>query len=285
MVLGMFGYVVNDAFIKLAAEDLPLFQAIFVRGVFLIALIALIAGSRGELRGAFQHFDRALGLRVLMETVGTALYLSALTRAPLAGLTAVLQIVPLIVTFVAARLLRESLSLHRVLSVVVGFLGVLLIVRPGSSDFNPWFLVGFVVVGAIVVREIATKNISREIPSLVVSLTTGVTITTMGFVGAFVQGWQRLETSDVVLLGAASVFLTVGYVSSVITVRVGDITFSAPFRYSVLVFAIALQIVVFDEVPDALTFVGAAIVAAAGIWAFRHEQRLASIRTRPNAPT
>ncbi len=267
MTVGMAGYVVNDSLIKLAAEDLPLFEAIFIRGAFITTWLLIAATIRGELRGATKDLDRSLGLRVLMEAIGTALYLSALTRLPLAGLTAVLQIVPLIVTFVAARLLREAVSWHRVASVAVGFIGVLLIIRPTSADFNPWFLVGFLVVGAIVVREVATTSISTKIPSLVVSLTTAIVITAMGFVGAFIEGWDQPTSREVGLLVGASAFLAMGYLGSVITIRVGDMSFSAPFRYTILVFAIILQIVVFGDVPDTPTFAGAGIVVAAGLYA------------------
>ena len=108
--------------------------------------------------------------------------------------------------------------------------------------------------------------------SLVIALGTAVTITAMGGIVSIVQGWDALTGRDLGLLAAAATFLTVGYVASVITIRVGEISFTAPFRFTVLVFAIVLQIVVFDDVPDALTFAGAAIIAAAGLYAFSHER-------------
>ncbi len=269
MTVGMFGYVVNDALIKLAAEDLPLFESIFIRGCFIALWMFIIAVTRGELKGAMKHLDSALGLRIAMETVGTALYLSALTRTPLAGITAVLQIVPLIVTFAAARLLREAVSWQRVASVVAGFIGVMFVIRPGSEDFNPWFLVGFLVVAAIVIRELATANISKEIPTVVISLCSAIVVGTMGFVGAFIEGWERPDSRAIGLLFAASIVLAIGYIGSVITIRVGDLSFSAPFRYTIMVFAIILQIVIFGDVPDLFTFIGAAIIVAAGLFSLR----------------
>ena len=124
-----------------------------------------------------------------MEAIGTVLYLTALTNAPLAGLTAMLQVVPVAVTFVAARLLRERVSWNRVFSVVVGFVGVLIIIRPGSTDFNPWFLVGLLVVITIVVRELATTKIPADTPSAIVSLGTAIAIMTVGGLGSAAQGW------------------------------------------------------------------------------------------------
>ena len=151
--------------------------------------------------------------------------------------------------------------------------GVLLVVKPGSASFSGWFVLGFLTVIVIVIRELATRQIKESAPTQVVALLTALCITVMGLTLSFVQGWDMPRAWPVVTLVGAGTFLAVGYVSSVETVRIGDLSFSAPFRYSVIIFSIILQIVVFGEVPDALTFLGSAIVAAAGLWAFWGAQR------------
>ncbi len=216
MTLSVAGYVINDALIKLTTETVPLFQSIFLRGV-VVVMIFLAAALRMDLLADIgRYINRPLFLRVSMETIGTVLYLNALTNAPLAGLTAVLQIVPVAVTFLAARLLREKVSWHRVASVIVGFIGVLVIIRPGSSDFNPWFLVGLVVVVAIVIRELATTHIPVETPSVIISLTTAVAITTMGGLGSVFQGWSDVSGTNTVRLVGAACFIAVGLIISCI---------------------------------------------------------------------
>lgn len=277
----MAGYVCNDSLIKLATEDLPLFQSIFIRGVFVTMIFVVAARRLGLLGNISRYLNAALALRVGMETVGTIFYLTALTNAPIAGLTAVLQIVPVAVTFLAARLLHERVSWHRVGSVIVGFVGVLIIIRPGSHDFNPWFLLGLVVVITIVIRELATKNIPADTPSVIVSLTTAIGITTMGGLGSAIQGWGQPSSTHAAQLFGAAMFLAVGYLGSVITVRTGDLSFSAPFRYTIMIFAIGLQIFVFDDIPDALTFVGTFLIAAAGVYAFRREAIAARVPGTP----
>ena len=272
MTLGMAGYVLNDSSIKLAAEDVPLFQAVFIRGCVITLILGTAAAIRGELPLLFQRLSRPMLLRFAMETIGTVFFLLALTNLPLAGITAVLQIVPIAVTFAAARLLREPVSVHRVGAVIVGFGGVLLILRPWSEAFSPWFLAGLVAVALVVVRELATKDIASDVPSLVIALGTAISITTMGGLVSLVQGWGPAGPREVSILGLAGLFLTVGYMASIITVRTGDLSFSAPFRYTVMIFAIVLQIVVFDEVPDGATFVGSAIIVGAGLYAFTRER-------------
>ncbi len=269
MTLGMAGYVTNDAFIKLAAEDLPLFQSIFLRGVWVCTILVAFNLHRGTLSGLTQHFSKPIAVRLLCETLGTILYLSALTRLPLAGLTAVLQLVPVAVVFVAARLLREPVSLQRVAAVITGFAGVLLVVKPGADSFSSWYLLGFATVVLIIIRELATRQINNSAPTQVVALMTGISITAMGLALSLVEGWGALQTRPVLLLVGAGIFLTIGYVASVATVRIGDLSYSAPFRYSIVVFSIILQIVFFRDVPDVWTFVGSGIVVLAGLWAFR----------------
>jgi len=280
MTAGMFGYVVNDAFIKRAAEDLPLFQAVFIRGLVVIALLATLVRVRKVAVPVSAYLERPVLLRMIMEAVGTVAYLITLTQVPIAGLTAVMQLLPVAVTFAGARMLREKVSIHRVMALLIGLVGVLFIIRPGGNDFSPWFLGGVLTVGLIVVRELATRNISHDMAGTAVALGTGVVITALGAVITIFAGWDRPQAQTVALVAAGAFFLSLGYVASVNAVRIGDISFTAPFRYSVLIFAIALQIIVFGDVPDALTFVGSAIVGAAGLYAMAHETRPARATIR-----
>jgi len=156
-------------------------------------------------------------------------------------------------------------------SVVAGFVGVLFIIRPGSDDFSPWFLAGLATVAIIIVRELATRDISTDIPGSVAALMTGIVITAMGLAISLFQGWETPSAIRALALVAAAAFLSLGYVGSINAVRSGDISFTAPFRYTILLFAIILQIVIFGDVPDAMTFVGAGIIAAAGLFALRSQ--------------
>jgi len=274
MTLSMLGYVVNDAFIKKAAEDLVLFQAIFIRGLFIVAILGTIAYARGELRGLKRHLHPTIAVRVSMEAISTVLYLLALSHVPLASVTAVLQLVPIAVTFVAARMLRERVSVHRVAALIVGFVGMVMVVQPGGDEFSPWFFAAFAAMFAVVSREMVTTRVPTTVPSLVLALSTATVITTMGGIVSVFTGWADLDFDAVLLLIVASCFLSLGYTTSVHAVRLGDISFTAPFRYSVLVFALILQIIVFRDVPDALTFIGIFVVAAAGFYALAREPRV-----------
>jgi drug/metabolite transporter (DMT)-like permease len=280
MTLSMLGFVVNDAFIKKAVEDLELFQAVVIRGSIVVLLLGSVSASRRQLGTIRNNLHPAIGIRVVMETTGTVLYLLALSNLPLASVTAVLQIVPLAVTFVAARLLREKVDIHRVGAVIVGFLGVVLVVQPGGDSFSPWFFAAFAGMATVVVREMATIRVPNSVPSTVLALITAVTITVMGVLVSIWQGWAPITGNSIVLLVAAAASLSVAYTSSVVAIRTGDISFTAPFRYSILVFAIVMQIIVFGEVPDLMTFIGAGVVAVAGFYVLSREPRVVAPATR-----
>lgn len=280
MCAAQLGYVVNDALIKWAAEGLPLFQAIFLRGLVIVTLLTILVRRTGAMVPRAQLASRPVAIRIVMEATSTVAYLLALTQLPLASLTAILQLVPIAVTFAAARLLRERVSPIRVGAVIAGFVGVLLIVQPGSDSFSPWFLGGLATVALIVVRELATRRIPDAIPGMTVALCTGVTITVMALCISAFDGWERPEPGRLAALAVAACFLSLGYVASIASVRVGDLSFTAMFRYSVLVFAIALQIIVFRDVPDVWTFVGAGIIAIAGLVAVSAEQRPTALLAR-----
>jgi len=282
MVTAMLGYLVNDTLIKVVLDDLPLFQTIFVRGVMITIVLGLVTGRTGGFERLRSHWSRPIGIRVVMEMLATVVYLSALSRLPIGNLVAILQLLPIAVTFVAARLLREAVNPQRVAAVLAGFVGVLLVVRPGSADFTLWYLAGFVAVALFVVREVSTVGIDERIGSLDIAWLTGFAIMVMGAAGAVIEGWEAMELRHVALIAAAATFLTLGYFSSVVTVRTGDLSFSAPFRYVILPGALAMQIIVFNDVPDALSFLGAAVIVGAGLFALGAEQRAGK---RPRAVT
>lgn len=278
MVIAMGAFVVNDALMKSLAGEVALFQAIFARGVMVTVLVAALAAARGAARvSAIAREDRAPALvRVAAEVGTTTCFLSALFAMPIAEATAILQATPVALTLVGALFLGERVGWRRWSAVVAGFLGVMLIVKPGAGAFQPAALWALGAVGFIVVRDLATKRLSPATPSLTITLTTAVAITCLGGVVTGVTGWGEMPTRAWPVLGASSVFLFLGYLFSVMTMRVGEMAFVSPFRYTILVWALILGAVVFDEMPDAAALTGAALVVAAGLYTFLRERRRSS---------
>ncbi len=280
MMLAMFAFTANDSVIKYASDDLALFQMVFMRGALLTAFLATLLRFRGVRLTPGLFASKPLRLRVALETVGTVTFLLTLINIAISVIAAIVQLVPIAVTFAAARVLRERVDPVRVGALVVGSAGVVLVIRPWTSDFSPWMLVGVFTVGIVVARELATRRIPPEVPSIAVAFATSLSVTIMGGFVSIFQGWKPINGTHIGLLVLAAAFLCVAYISSVATIRVGDVSFAALFRYSGLVFAIVAQLVVFGDVPHWLTFVGSGVIAAAGVVSLRHAQRPPGIAAR-----
>lgn len=276
MSVCMAGYGINDAMMKLASTEVSFFQALLVRGLFATALIGLFAWRRGVLRARIPRADRlTVAWRIVGEVGGTYCFLQALFNMPIANATAILQSMPLAVTLAAALFLREPVGWRRYSAILAGFAGVMVIVRPGTEGFDAHSLWALAAVCFIVLRDLSTRRLSAAVPSAFVALVTAICITLMGALFAPTEPWRPIGAGEIALLGGAACFLVTGYVSSVAAMRVGDIGFISPFRYTILIWAIVSGIVVFGHYPDRWTLIGAAIVVSTGIYTFYRERRVA----------
>ena len=276
MMAAMAGFVFNDGFMRLILEDLPLFQTLFLRGLLLTAMLVLVGLVRGSFRSTPSKRDqRIIGLRSLTEVFATLGFMTALMLIPFANLSAILQVLPLTVTLAAAAFLGAPIGWRRMLAIVVGFVGVLIIIRPDSSGFNIGSLVALGVVGFVTVRDLASRQLSPAVPSIQVATITAIAITAMGGIGALFIDWAPVTWTHAAYFLGTSSCLVVGYIAAVATMRHGDIAAVTPFRYTALVWAILIGIFVFDEKPDALTMLGSAIIVGMGIFSFYRERRLA----------
>lgn len=274
MCLSMAGFTVNDTFMKAVTQTLPLFQAIALRGAIAILGLTLIAWGTG----AFQHRiggkDRGLILlRSLADVAATYLFLTALLHMPLANLSAILQALPLLVTLAAALVYGDKIGWRRMLAILVGFVGVLIIIRPGTEGFDHYALLGLGSVICVVLRDLMVRPMQGHVPSPIIALGAAVAVALMGWIGTAAQGWQPMSSAEVLKVTGASLFLIVGYISSVTAMRHGDIGLVAPFRYTSLLWAIVLGYLVFGNLPDGWTLIGASIVVGAGVFMLLRERR------------
>ncbi len=277
----MAGFAFNDAAIKYASADIGIYQSIFVRGLFAVILIGLVAWRKNVFR-AFpdRRNHRLIAWRSLWELGGTLTFLTALFYLPIANITALLQALPLTVTLAAAWFLNESIGWRRGVAIFVGFVGVLLIVQPGTDGFNAYSLLGLLCVLFVTARDLVVRKLDRSVSSLYVSFVTAVVITiTGGLLTVIYEGWTPMQLSEVLLLGVAGCLIFAGYFFSVAAMRVGEVSFVTPFRYTVMIWAIALGYFIWGDIPNMLTMFGMAIVIGMGMFTFWRE---ASLRRRAN---
>ncbi|RJG44948.1 MULTISPECIES: DMT family transporter [unclassified Mesorhizobium] len=273
MVVSMAGFTCNDALIKLASMHMNFGQVILVRGLFATTLITLLAWHQGALKMPRLIFHPMIGLRVLGELGGTIFFLIALQHLPIANVSAVLQALPLAVTMGAALFLGEGVGWRRWLAIVAGFTGVMVIVRPGFEGFNIFALSALISVAFCALRDLATRRLPPHVPSLLVSAVTATVIMLCGAVLITpLGGWTPMEYEYIALLGLAAVLVLVGYQFVIMSMRTGDISFIAPFRYTALLWAIVLGYLIFGDIPDIAMIVGAIIIVSSGLYTLYREQ-------------
>ncbi|MGQ5718210.1 DMT family transporter [Pseudochrobactrum asaccharolyticum] len=276
MMLGMGVFAIGDALTKYSTQTLNLGQFMFLRGILCILLLVLIASRQGVLHRWRDTLDKVTILRGLGEIGATTCYLVALTHLSLAFVSSVYQAVPLAVTLGAVLFLGEKVGWRRWLSIGIGFIGVLIIIRPGGdgdgTGMNAYALLLLVGVCFTALRDLSTRRINMQIPTVLISAMTSVLVTMAGFVMMQLNtGWQQPTSTDLMHVSIAAVLLIIGYHCIILATRAGDMSFASPFRYTSLLWAIVLSYIVFNQAPDQNTLIGAAIVVASGCYMLYRE--------------
>ncbi len=275
MMASMACFVLNDTFMKAIGNDVPLNQLVFLRGLITTAAVLVMAWRMKALFVRPTRTDAALiGLRTLAEIGMVYFFLTALFNMPLANITAILQALPLTVTLGAALVFKERIGWRRMAAIVVGFAGVLLIVRPGSEGFTIYSVYGLAAIVCVTVRDLSTRKLSPDMPSMFVTLINGLAITLVFGAISLQSEWTPMEPREWRFLLAATVMIIGGSLFAIMVMRVGEISFTSLFRYSGLLFALALGWVAFGDWPDNLTLLGAGIVMGSGLFTLYREAQL-----------
>lgn len=266
------GFTINDAFVKSLDSSLLPNQIMAVRGAFMILLIVAIAWKQGLLSDIKKLFTPIIAFRSGLEVGATMLFLTALAILPFSTIAAILQALPLAVATGGALFLREPVGWRRWIAILIGFAGVLVIVRPGLEGFQTASL--FVVLSVLFAagRDLVTRKLPADLPSLLVSLATAVVICIVGsIVSTVADQWLPMTSTQILTLCASSCFLFFGYHFIVLAMRTGEIGYVVPYRYTSLVWATLFGYFIFNEVPDKYTVIGASIIITTGLFTLYRE--------------
>lgn len=274
MLASTAAFVANDTCVKLIGDTLPLGELIALRNTAATIYILIFAALFGGLTLPANPPTRKLGWRMAAEFFSTLFFLSGLVMLPIADATAIGQFTPIAITAAAAIFFKERIGWRRWLAAVFGLIGVLLIIRPGTAAYSPAALLVLIAVGFIVARDLATRAISREVPTLTLTAMSASVSIFSGVVLWPFETWVVPSAYQAMLLMLAASFLTVAYALIVIAMRHGDVGIVSPFRYAVIVFAILSGWVFWGELPDALQFTGIAVLSAAGLYTYYRERQL-----------
>lgn len=266
MVAAMAAFAVEDMLVKTLTRSMPIGQVLMLFGLGGMAVFAAMARRRGLPAFSPALRTRALILRSVSEVAGRVFYTLAIALTPLSTASAILQATPLVVAAGAVLVFGEKVGWRRWAAIAAGFAGVLLILRPGMGGFDAMSLLAVCGMLGFAGRDLAT----RAAPKGMSNAQLGV----IGFAMLVVAGALMLAwTGGAVLPDARGWALLAGTVLSGVlaygaltgAMRVGELSVVAPFRYTRLVFAMALGVLVFAERPDALTIIGSVIVVGSGL--------------------
>jgi drug/metabolite transporter (DMT)-like permease len=280
MVLSMAGFALEDMMIKHLSQSMPAGQIIAMLGVGGALAFGAMARARGQRLLSSVFFSRAVLLRNMGELIGTLCFVLALALIPLSTASAILQAMPLAVTLGAALFMGAQVGWRRWAAILVGFAGVLMIIRPGTDAFQLASLLPVVTVIALAVRDLATRMTPPEVSSLQLSTYAFVMLVPTGLLLLLAGGevvvptpWLWAQYALTLCFAIAAYYMIVG------AMRLGEVAVVTPFRYARLIFALIIGVIVFAERPDGWMLAGAVLIIASGLYTFlRERMRLRQVR-------
>jgi drug/metabolite transporter (DMT)-like permease len=278
MVAAMAGFAVEDMFLKFAARSLPVGQILMMFGGGGMVVFAILTKLRGERVFHPAILTRQIAIRAVFEVMGRLFYTLAIAFTALSSASAILQATPLVVVVGAALIFGEKVGWRRWAAITVGFVGVLIILRPGLEGFTVMSLLAVAGTIGFAGRDLAT----RAAPPILSNMQLGV----YGFAMMVPTGLILLiffgdpAVPDLATAGqlfAASIIGVAAYYALTAAMRMGDVSTVTPFRYTRLVFALILGVTLFGERPDGYTLLGSAIIVASGIYTLVRSGRRSAV--------
>ena len=286
MTFSMLAFAIEDVLIKTLGARIPAGQIISIIGAGGALAFAFWFIAKGQSVFVAAHLDRRVWLRGLFEVIGTMLFITALMRLDVTMLSAIIQATPLVVAMGGAVFLGQTVGWKRWTAILVGFVGVLIIIRPGMDGISVTTLIGVGGMLGLAGRDLATRAIKVPISGAHLSLHAFLLLIPAGLALCFLNGHPivAMSMSDSAILVGCIAIALVAYLSIVAATRAGDAAFISMFRYTRMLFALFLGMVILHERPDVMTLIGVAIVIMAGLFTFireAHARRTSQALTEP----
>ena len=274
MCTAMACFMTNDTLVKLVARDLPSGEIIAIRGAFATVMVLAWLVIAGHARHIGKAASPLVASRAGLEALVAFLFITAIADMPIADITAIFLITPLLITALSGPLLKEKVGWRRWSAVAAGFAGMLLVVKPGGAGFVAGSATAMALASVVfcAVCDMVTRFIDPRIPTIVITLTTCVAVGGFGAAMIPFQGWVPPTPTHVLILLAAATVVVAGNHAMILAFRGVEVSLVSPFRYSVMVWAIVSGITVFGEWPDAASWAGIALIVSAGLYTLHRER-------------
>ena len=280
MLLASLCFAINDTLVKYAVKqignDFSLFNIIFIRGIFtsLLILISIYFYKRINLRKLLNN--KRSYTRGLFEILAAFCFLTSLMLMPMADVYTLLNTAPLIITATGAIFLKEKVGIRRWSAVIIGFIGVLIVINPGNLKFGFIFILPILAAISLTLRDVITKGYKDSSDSLEIIFVTSLLVTiSFGIVSLFFPIDISYKIMFFILI--SSIFLTLAYLFSVLTIFNAPLSLTSSTRYSVIVFGMILGYIFFYEIPSTNMILGAIIITLSGLFVIKMEKELGKI--------
>jgi drug/metabolite transporter (DMT)-like permease len=267
-ILAYFSFSLLDATQKTLVIYYSVFQLLLIK-YFFVLLLSLIESRRKKNISFYKSKNIKMQIfRSVLSVLESGFFVLSFKYLSLADAHSVGSLAPVIVVALSAIILKEKVSAKTWIAIFIGFIGVLIILRPTSSIFDPKALLPLVAAFVLGLYQIITKKVS-EYDSTEVSLfyTSIVGIITMSFLAS--NFWKPIDSSSYILFLAIGVFFSLGIYLQIIALSKARASIIQPFHYTLIFWAIILGYIFYDDVPDIFTIIGALIITTSGIFVIK----------------
>jgi drug/metabolite transporter (DMT)-like permease len=266
MVAATCFYVINDTFMKLATDGLPPYEVLFLRGVSAALWGLPVIFALGYARHLPLLVNPRVLLRNVLELCGVLCFIVALTNMPIADVTALGQVTPLVVLLAAAYLFGERIGGLRIVLILAGFVGALLVAQPTMQGISFYAMLALANALFVAARDIVSRRVAVHVPGLVVAVSAAIVVMVgAGAAHLVSETWVVPSARHLLLLAASGLFLICGHFFIFTAYRVGPTDVVAPFYYAFTVWAVISGILVFGHWPNLTAAIGIALVVGSGL--------------------
>ena len=268
MVLAMLGFAIEDSLIRIISLTIPFGQVLSLFGLGGALIFALLCKLKKQQLYLVEVISRPMVLRMFFELIGRLFYSVSLILMPISLVTLVLQATPIFVVTGAAFLFREAVGTLRWIAIFSGLLGVVFIVQPTSESFSPYVIFAILGMLGFAGRDLGSRAASPKISDNHLGFYGFVAVTLAGLI---YSGWagaayEPLSIRTLIYIMALIFVGCFSYLALMKAMRIGDVSFVTPFRYTRILFGVGAGVLLFGEAVTIWLIIGSFIIMGSGLF-------------------
>jgi len=280
MISCMFFFSINDAIIKyilkIYNDTTILGEVIFIRGIFSTIILGLYLYYKKKLNFEVVT-SKYLHTRGFVESIAAVFFFLGLMYLPFGELYSLLNLAPILITASGAFILREKVGWRRWTAVILGFIGVMIVIKPHDLQFGYAFVYPLISAIFIAQRDTITRKYLEKFDSLQVVFITSLSVTIFFSFGMLIN-FQPISFKIFIYILLSAIFVTIGYYFSVLTIKAANISSTSPFRYTIIIFGIILGYFIFNETPSVNMIFGSILIISSGIFIIFRQKKIGLIK-------